>query len=294
MAVADDVRSERGLLVRLRVPLLFAAACLIGFLLQFGAGVPGTPVWAGVLAAEAAVFLADRYLARRPRTEVPAEALPPDPSRRWTAELEWHERGAGACFRAVARSETDVATVSRSRTFGWPPEGPDAVQQVTRAAGELETALLAAGWGPLPGGDAWYAKRFAWPVAAPEEAPVPAAPEPPATGARTWPAEARALPRCEVRWSEGYRRSWFEVVVFTPGRRRSQVLASSDPFKWMLAAPPDPGDHDHLRAMVALCAALEEDGWEEIAPGPKWYSRRFVWRHPTPPPDRLGAESARA
>jgi hypothetical protein len=293
MAV-EDARSDRGLLTRLRVPLLFAAACVIGFALQFGAGLPGTPVWAGVLAAEAAVFLGDRYLGRRPWMVAESradDALPPDPSRRWTAELEWQERGAGACFRAVARSEAEVATVSRSRTFGWPPEGPDAVQQVTRAAGELETALLSAGWGPLPAGDTWYAKRFAWPLPEPAPDDVPARP---ATGSRAWPEEARALPRCEVRWSEGYRRSWFEVVVFAPGRRRSRVLASSDPFRWMLAAPPDPGDRDHLCAMVALCAALEDDGWEEVAPGPKWYSRRFVWRRPTPPPDRLGAETARS
>jgi hypothetical protein len=289
--------SDRGLLTRLRVPLLFAAACLVGFVLQFGAGLPGTPVWAGVLVAEAVVFLADRSLGRRPgqvaqpRTAEPAAALPPDPSGRWTAELEWHERGAGACFRAVARSETEVATVSRSRSFGWPPESPDAVRQVTRAVGELETALLAAGWGPLPAGAAWYAKRFAWPMAAPVPDKVPVGP---ATGSRAWPEEARVLPRCEVRWSEGYRRSWFEVVVFAPGRRRSRVLTSSDPFKWMLAAPPDPGDREHLRAMVALCAALEEDGWEEIEPGPKWYSRRFVWRHSAPPPDRLGAETAQS
>src|SRR3954454_24194622 len=46
-----------GVLRRLRVPLLFVAACLLGFLLEFGVGLPGTPVWLGVIVAEIAIGL---------------------------------------------------------------------------------------------------------------------------------------------------------------------------------------------------------------------------------------------
>src|SRR3954447_4299730 len=48
----DGTRPSHRLLVQLRVPLVCLAACLVGFLLQFGFGVPGAPVWVGVIVVE--------------------------------------------------------------------------------------------------------------------------------------------------------------------------------------------------------------------------------------------------
>lgn len=50
-AVGTRPRGRR-LLVQLRVPIVCLAACLAGFVLQFGFGLPGTPVWVGVIVVE--------------------------------------------------------------------------------------------------------------------------------------------------------------------------------------------------------------------------------------------------
>src|SRR4051812_49806470 len=53
---ATDVHAaptpRRNLVRQLRVPLVCLAACLVGFVLQFGLSVPGTPVWIGVIVFE--------------------------------------------------------------------------------------------------------------------------------------------------------------------------------------------------------------------------------------------------
>jgi hypothetical protein len=101
-------------------------------------------------------------------------ALPPATSRGWTADIEWCEAGGEAWFRVVARATqgTTTAVVAESARLEWPPAGAAAMPALTAAAEELDTRLVAAGWRPLPSGDSWYAKRFAWePVAS-----LPAAP----------------------------------------------------------------------------------------------------------------------
>jgi hypothetical protein len=104
----------------------------------------------------------------------PVVALPPATSRGWTAEIEWCEAGGEAWFRVVARATQGTATavVAESTRLEWPPADAAGAPALAAAAEELETRLVAAGWRPLPSGDPWYAKRFAWePVA-----PMPAAP----------------------------------------------------------------------------------------------------------------------
>jgi hypothetical protein len=82
-------------------------------------------------------------------------------SRPWTAEIEWWAAGGEACFRAVAQPGEVV--VAESARLPWPPSGAaEEVPTLATAAGELEARLVRAGWRPLPPGDAWYAKRFAW------------------------------------------------------------------------------------------------------------------------------------
>ena len=112
---------------------------------------------------------------------------PPDRGRGWIAEVEWCHAGGVARFRVLAAdAEGTAVAIAESVALEWPPSGPESVQAMSRAADELEAAMLAAGWKPLPPGEAWYAKRFAWPrAAAPRRASVGAAavagPEPAAS-----------------------------------------------------------------------------------------------------------------
>jgi len=93
-----------------------------------------------------------------------AEGLPPAPQRRWTAEVRWQQDGDACVFAVVARTAlgSHSAVIAKSQPLDWPPVGNEALERVAAAAKELETSLVSAGWRPLPPGDAWYAKRFAW------------------------------------------------------------------------------------------------------------------------------------
>jgi hypothetical protein len=139
----------------------------------------------GLLTALA--FAAGFAIALRPLRRPPAEpptaeegppaperpALPPMTDRPWTAEIEWHETQGAPRFRVVARTAEGAGAVAllTTRPLHWPPVGSEGVQALTDAADALEATLLAAGWQPLPPGDAWYAKRFAWEP--PQRAPSP-------------------------------------------------------------------------------------------------------------------------
>jgi hypothetical protein len=96
-------------------------------------------------------------------------ALPPVTRQAWTAEVQWQQAEAGSFFCVVARSAPGAGTavVAKSDPVEWPPASAATVQRVTAAARELESSLVASGWRPLPPGDAWYAKRFAWQPVAP-------------------------------------------------------------------------------------------------------------------------------
>jgi hypothetical protein len=90
---------------------------------------------------------------------------PPDPERVWAAEICWHLVDGGAQFQVAAHPvEGDDApvTLAASPALEWPPGRAVAVRALADAVRTLESALVAAGWEPLPRGDAWYAKRFAW------------------------------------------------------------------------------------------------------------------------------------
>jgi hypothetical protein len=94
--------------------------------------------------------------------------VPPDPHRRWTATIEWHQADTAAHFSVVARAGRGApATVlADSGPVEWPPMTPTSVQALGAAAAQLEASLVAAGWKALAPGHEWYAKRFAWePVA---------------------------------------------------------------------------------------------------------------------------------
>jgi hypothetical protein len=89
-------------------------------------------------------------------------APPPDRDRAWAAEIEWRETEAGALFCVIARADDEAAevTVAHSGPLNWPPARGESVRALTDAVDQLEAALLAAQWKPLPRGSRWYAKRF--------------------------------------------------------------------------------------------------------------------------------------
>jgi len=134
-----------------------------------------------ILAFAAGFTLAVRPLRRRGDSRHTADpppqttAAPPAPRRAWTAEIDWRPAGGEACFRVVARpvQGPGTAVVAESARLEWPPTSAVAVAAMTAAAEDLEARLVTVGWRPLPPGDAWYAKRFAW---------EPAARVPPASG----------------------------------------------------------------------------------------------------------------
>jgi hypothetical protein len=233
---------------------------------------------------------------------------PPDPDRRWTAEIQWTRSGDTARFCVVARDEQGDSepVIARSETFDWPPEGTDAVQALVGAADALSEGLTVAGWTPLPRGEAWYAKRFEWepapvtdwapPQPGPSVAPVESTRAPTHRFRPTseWPAETEALWRCEITWRSGYARSRFEAVLHDPtDDTDARVIAASPPFKWLLMSDPDPNHATFREALRDLAAALESAGWERIGVGTSWYGARFVWHGDEPPPDEILVESAR-
>jgi hypothetical protein len=81
----DGEGERRSLIRRLWVPLLFLAACLAGFVLEFGLGLPGTPVWAGVIVAELVIGVSARTLMRRETADLEddeeaEDEPPPEPA----------------------------------------------------------------------------------------------------------------------------------------------------------------------------------------------------------------------
>ena len=155
-----------------------------------------------------------RLLTERPRLTsrrpAPGSApVPPDRNEVWTAEIEWRRTEGGARFCVIARTGegTGEVNVAESRPLHWPPGRGDSVLALSEAAEQLEAALLAAGWKPLPPGSAWYAKRFMSEPAA-EAAPVaqlgPAAPAPPVwvqpVGPEA-PAQEQPTDRAPASWS---------------------------------------------------------------------------------------------
>jgi hypothetical protein len=220
-------------------------------------------------------------------------ALPPDPQRSWTSEIEWRQTDSGARFSVVCRSPEagDAAlTLAESHPLVWPPTGPASVQALTVAAAKLEDSLVAAGWTPLPPGSAWYAKRFAWQSARPSPEPATDdavehealgqfAPHP------AWPEPAEGLWRCEIGWDAGWAESRFQAVAFRPHGRRGRPIAASGTLRWLLMGPPDPRQGEHRDAVHDLACELEAAGWEPVGRGRSWYSRRFSWPRDGAPSD---------
>jgi hypothetical protein len=232
-----------------------------------------------------------------PRRRGRSKLAPPEPGVAWTAEIRWHEPDDQASFQVEARAHgRSPVVITESTPLKWPPSDTGAVTALSETIEGLTKSLVAAGWKPLPDGNAWYAKRFAWAPVVPAERPeTEAAPAEPAAGAAArrpwskpgWPEGTDEMWRCEIAWSEGYVRSRFRAVVYGPGKKRGRTIGESPAFKWMLNAPPDPRSAEQIAEARRLAAAVASAGWERVEPGAEWYAARFVWRRPGPPPDHL-------
>ncbi len=253
--------------------LPFLLALLAGLAVLYARRRGESSPWAGWVApllpvATAAVAMPERERSRPrpaaapaggpprpPRSPAPSRVRPPDPHRPWAAELQRGETSFGVVARAAADESGVVLATSRS-------------------AEDLEAALLAAGWQPLPQG-ASGVKRFAWVVASPPRCEVQR------------PVEAGARWRCEIKWHGGYRRSSFRAVMYGPARRRGSTLGRSDTFEWLMMGDPEPRDERQVTEVRRLAERLRAAGWEPAGRGPRWYSLRFAWPHEEPPPERL-------
>jgi hypothetical protein len=247
-----------------------------------------------------------RRFARRPPGSPPA--VPPDPEREWSAEIEWQRGAGGSRFRLVAISAAtrEKHVLRTSEPLEWPPSTPDTVDALNRAVDALTAGALAAGWEGADPGRAWYARRFRWrpPVTAPAKpaarsaeviggappavdavADRPQAPGGPRLArAVNWPEGSAELHRGEITWHGGYVNSHFRVILHRPGRRRGRAIARSKPFKWLLMGDPDPNAPEFRSELERLARAMEAAGWEPVGLGPDWFSHRFVWRDGDPPP----------
>jgi hypothetical protein len=67
------------------------------------------------------------------------------------------------------------------------------------------------------------------------------------------------------------------------------VLATSRQFKNLIRDPADVPRPELASAVRDLAISLEAQGWTPVAPGVRWYSRRFVWTRRGDPPGTEGA-----
>ena len=153
------------------------------------------------------------------------------------------------------------------------------------AATEAAAARAAAPAASAPRAPA-PAPRRAAPAAAPRSRPRPAAPpEDPVFAARVrWPEGTESVWRAEITWQSGYRRSEFRVLARAPGSKKPTVLATSPEFRNLMKDPADTPRPELASAVKGLMHALVKQGWTPVAPGGRWFNRRFVWNGPAPPP----------
>jgi hypothetical protein len=229
----------------------------------------------------------------RPGSE---EALrPPESAQPWVAELEWRDERGGPRFWIVAHPAGGgpEVRIASSEPIEWPPPDAVAVQRLRGAVARMEAGMRSAGWTPLPPGEAWYSKRFAWtPVAEPASAPPPGPADTLFEPQPAWPPDTERLWRCEIRWRGRYVNSRFTAVAREPGRRGSTTVGTSKAFKWLIMADPDPESPEFRDAAEQLDEQITAAGWEPAGLGRDWWARRYVWRRDGPP--RLDLDPAPA
>ena len=74
------------------------------------------------------------------------------------------------------------------------------------------------------------------------------------------------------------------MVARRPGRRGTTTVCSSETFKWLIMADPDPPSPEFRDAVESLEEQITAAGWEPAGCGRDWWELRFVWRGDGPPP----------
>jgi hypothetical protein len=85
-------------------------------------------------------------------------------------------------------------------------------------------------------------------------------------------------------------RSEFRAMATPPAGRRRRQIAASPTFKNLVKDPADVPRPELVAAVRNLVLALESQGWKRVQRGGHWYSARFLWDRPDPPPAMEGAE----
>ena len=101
-----------------------------------------------------------------------------------------------------------------------------------------------------------------------------------------WPPGTEALWRCEITQHSGILHSDFRVVALKPGAKRGIELGRTSSHVrsgWGAEA----SDAELSETVGQLARRLRDAGWEPVRPGRDWYSVRFVWPRPGPPPLEL-------
>lgn len=237
----------------LRLPLLLLGVCVVGAIAWQVGGLPGTPVWAGVLLVEVLLVLLDRRQDGRREGPQPAdEARKAQPPAAEEARVE--QPPVSEVPLSTPRDENMSAAPARRRSRRRPRTGgagaPVAAEQ--------------------------RAPRPAPARSSPARSPAPATP--PETGP---PAPRRAAPpdvaqawRAEILWRESDGTAQF-VAAARDASGRTAAVAGSRAFPW---PPPDAARvEDMQRAVEALRVVLLEAGWTAAPRGERWYSLRFAW-----------------
>ena len=132
---------------------------------------------------------------------------------------------------------------------------------------------------PLPAGEAWYARRFAW--------------EPATRATDRFRRPAGRLPEtdqawsCEIEWAAGYDAPRFQAVMHAPGDPQGRLIGASRAFSAAELDASRPSPTAHRPEVERLVTALEAAGWRRVGRGPAWYAERFAWPGEGPPPERL-------
>jgi hypothetical protein len=86
-------------------------------------------------------------------------------------------------------------------------------------------------------------------------------------------AAATGWETCTIEWWRGYVKSDFYAVAAQPDGRRL-IAGRSSLFRWRDEEPPPRSDATEA-SLRSLVERLEDDGWERVGRGERWYELSF-------------------
>jgi hypothetical protein len=108
----------------------------------------------------------DRALSLRHFGRFSGAPWPEDTAGRWRCEITWHTDPVCSRFHAMAAppGRAGAREIARSAAYAPLPHAlaVPPTEELCTAVDRLASALLAAGWHPVMGGEGWFADRFVW------------------------------------------------------------------------------------------------------------------------------------